>query len=544
MQRQFESLTRRRWDLLVIGGGIHGLFAALDAAQRGLSVALVEAEDFGGGLSLNHQRTLHGGLRALQRGNVPRVRRQIEERRTWARMAPHLVRPLPFLVATYRGVKRSRLLLRAGLRVYDSIGRRRNAGVSIELHIPKTRLESAAATKKLFPGVPARGLTGGAIWYDYQTRHPDRLTWLVAAAARDAGATIVNYACAEEALRPGGGRITGARLRDVLTGTTADVDASITLLAAGAALGSLQSRFGAGDGPPLMSAMSVLLDRPARDIALAAPGRSGRMLTAVPWSGAVLVGTALSDTAVTIDRTHPLMSDVEAFVAELNRAFPSLQVEKSHIRLIHYGLVPAVVRNGRADLLAEHEVIRHAGRGVRGLVSLVGVKYTTARWAAAQAVDAVCAELGGRHPRSRTADATLPHAAIADTEGRLTETERALGLTLDRDVFQHLASWYGTEAPAAIEHAARRGLLDRLDPEAPVLAGEIAYAVATSAAQRLADVVLRRTALGGARRPARSALERAAAIMADRLDWTPTRVVEEIAAVEKRYEVPRQRLEG
>src|SRR5438105_6383228 len=95
MPRDLDSLTRRRFDLLVVGGGIHGLFAAYDAAQRGLSVALIEAEDFGSGLSLNHQRTLHGGLRALQSGQLGRVRQQIHERRTWARIAPHLIRPLP-----------------------------------------------------------------------------------------------------------------------------------------------------------------------------------------------------------------------------------------------------------------------------------------------------------------------------------------------------------------------------------------------------------------------------------------------------------------
>src|SRR4051794_28763272 len=92
-----ESLTRRRWDLLVVGGGIHGLFAAYDAAQRGLAVALVEAADFGGGLSLNHQRTLHGGLRALQSGRLGKARQQIAERRMWGRIAPHLIPPQPFL---------------------------------------------------------------------------------------------------------------------------------------------------------------------------------------------------------------------------------------------------------------------------------------------------------------------------------------------------------------------------------------------------------------------------------------------------------------
>ena len=208
MTREPDALTARRWDLLVVGGGIHGAFAAYDAALRGLSVALVEAGDIGSGLSFNHQRTLHGGLRALQTGDLGRTRREIRERRMWARIAPWLIRPLPFLVGTYRGLRRSRMAVRAGFKVYDWLGRSRNHGVPVELHLPRTRLESAAATRRLFPGIPEAGLSGGAIWYDYQTRHPDRLTWLVAVAAERAGATLATYTRVAGPLRSGA-RITG-----------------------------------------------------------------------------------------------------------------------------------------------------------------------------------------------------------------------------------------------------------------------------------------------------------------------------------------------
>src|SRR6476646_1212341 len=134
MPRTRTDLSVARWDLLVVGGGIHGLFAAYDAAARGLSVALVEASDFGSGLSFNHQRTLHGGLRALQGASVGKTRRQIAERTTWARIAPHLITPLPFLVGTYGWTTRSRWALRAGLRLYDWLGRHRNRGITTELH--------------------------------------------------------------------------------------------------------------------------------------------------------------------------------------------------------------------------------------------------------------------------------------------------------------------------------------------------------------------------------------------------------------------------
>jgi glycerol-3-phosphate dehydrogenase len=534
MPRQVEDLARGRFDLLVVGGGITGLFAAYDAAARGLSVALVERADFGGGLSFNHQRTIHGGLRALEGGHLSKSRQQITERRTWARIAPHLLRPLPFLIGTYGWTRRSRWLLKAGFSVYDVLGRGRNASVSPELHLPRTRLESAAATRRLFPGVADGSLTGGAIWYDYQTRHPDRLTWTVALAAEQAGARLVNYL---SAVRPimAGANVAGAEVHDELTGQTHTIEASATLLAAGGRLPLVMGVFGVDGAPPLVRAMNVLLDRPARDIATAAPGPSGRMLTAVPWRGFVLVGTHQSTIAVAPDETHPPVEAVEACLSDVNATFPTLNAELKDIRMLHYGLTAAVVRNGRADLLPDPQFIDHARRGVPGVFSIVGVKYTTARAAAERAVDAVARALDRTATRCQTAIRVLPHAGIADAEGRLIEVLRDLHLDLDREVVEHLTSWYGTEAPDVARFAASIERVDRLDPHSPVLAAEIAYAARHAQAHRLADAVLRRTALGSAGHPGRAALERAADAMGKTLGWSADRRSEEVAATDAVY---------
>ncbi|MEZ5318611.1 MAG: FAD-dependent oxidoreductase [Vicinamibacterales bacterium] len=534
MTRDLDALTRDPLDLLVVGGGVHGLFAAYDAAQRGLRVGLVEAADFGGGLSFNHQRTLHGGLRELERGRLLKARRQIHERRTWAHIAPHLVRPLPFLVGTYRFTKRSPLVLRAGFRAYDLLGRGRNTGVSPELHLPRARLESAAATRRLFPGIDGQRLAGGAVWYDYQAKHPDRLTWTVALAARDAGAVLANHARAVAPLREGAA-VAGARVRDELTGRELDVPARVTLLAAGSALGPLLEAFGASGAPPLLRAMNLLVDRPARDIATAARGPSGRTLTAVPWRGFVLVGTHQSTAFVGPDEPRPPIEAVEAFLSDIQATFRALDVQATDVRLVHHGLVPATTRRGRAELLADTRIIRHARQGTRGLVSLVGVKYTNARTAAEAAVNAVLAELGRHAGRCRTASVPLPYAGIADGEGRLTEALREHRLDLDRDVREHLTSWYSTEAVAVVTHAIERQALDRLTDDQPYLTGEFSYAAEHASARTLTDAVLRRTPLGSAGHPGRAALERAAAAMAGPLGWSAEDVAREIAEIERIY---------
>ncbi|HYN08565.1 MAG TPA: FAD-dependent oxidoreductase [Vicinamibacterales bacterium] len=534
MLRDLEAFVRSKYDVLVIGGGIHGLFAAYDAASRGLSVALVDRSDFGSGLSFNHQRTLHGGLRALQTGHVRKTRQQILERRTWARIAPHLLRPLPFLVATTGWTTRSRSAVRLGFAIYDLVGRKRNTGVSPELHLPKPKLESAAATKRLFPGVNERGLSGGAVWYDYQIRHADRLTWTVALAAREAGARLMNYV---EALGPASANGGGARVRDLASGQEAVIDARTIVVAAGSGMGSVLGSFDVPGAPPLLRAMNLLLNRPARDIATAAPASSGRMLTAVPWQGYVLVGTHQSQELVNGNEDRPPEQAIDAFLADANTAFPRLSAKRGDIRLVHYGLVPAVAGGRGADLLPEPVITKHNVAGGSTLVSLVGVKYTTARWAAEHAIDLACRELGGHHRRSRTASSPLPHAGIADVEGRLVETLRALGVDLDRDVIDHLTGWYGTEASDVVRHAADTGRLDRLAPTTPVLSGEISYAAANADAVRLSDVVLRRTPLGAAGHPGRDALDHAAAIMASAGRWSDEERAEEVRATEEIYRV-------
>ena len=533
MPSALDPFASTRYDLLVIGGGIHGLFAAYDAAQRGLTVALVDRADFGSGLTFNHQRTIHGGLRSLSSGQIGKTRRQIDERRNWARIAPHMLRPLPFLIGTYGWTTRSRWAVRAGFRVYDLVGRKRNRHVSPELHLPRARLESAAATRRLFPGVAEPGLSGGAIWYDYQTRHPDRLAWTVALAARQAGAVLANWIQAETPLRAGG-RVVGARVRDVITDRQRDIEARVTIVAAGADAAALAPAFGIARTPPLLRAMNLLINRPARDIATAAPARSGRMLTAVPWRGFVLVGTHQSDSTVEPGESAPPAGAVEAFLDDVNTTFPRLKAAAQDVRLVHHGLTPAVVRNGKADLLPEPEVTRQTGDGA-GVISLVGVKFTTARSAAERAVDAACTELAGRFRRSRTAATPLPHADIADVEGRLIETLRELDLALDRDVMEHLTSWYGTEASAVVRYGAQGNLLDRLSPETPVLTAEMAYAVDHAQARALSDAVLRRTPLGSAGHPGRAAIERAAGIVSEKLGWTEDQRKSEIEAVEGIY---------
>ena len=225
MLRDLSRLTEREFDLLVVGGGVHGLAAAYDAAQRGLSVALVESGDFGSGASFNHLKTVHGGLRYLQNADLKRMRESIVERRTLARIAPHLLTPLPFLMPTYRSSPAAAWRCVSRSSADALVGRDRNAGVLPRLQIPMGRTMSRDECLRLFPAPARSDLTGGALWYDYQMRNTDRLTLAFGLAAAREGACLANYVRATTPLKSGG-RVTGMRVRDGLSGETFDVRAT------------------------------------------------------------------------------------------------------------------------------------------------------------------------------------------------------------------------------------------------------------------------------------------------------------------------------
>src|SRR3954469_15883417 len=230
MIRDVDRLTGRTFDVLVVGGGIYGLAIAYDAAQRGLSVALVERDDFGSGASFNHLRTIHGGLRYLQTFDVSRARESVRERRTIARIAPHMVRPVPFALPLYRSLARGKTAMRAGFALDRLVSAGRNRGVPVSHRIPGGRVISRGNAVQRFPGLRRQGLTGAAVFYDYVTTEPDRLTFSYAIAAAAHGAVLANHVEATSLLMESAGgkrRAAGITARDTLGTRTIEIAARV-----------------------------------------------------------------------------------------------------------------------------------------------------------------------------------------------------------------------------------------------------------------------------------------------------------------------------
>ena len=452
MRRDLDALAAREHDLLVVGGGIYGVAAAWDAAQRGLAVALVEREDFGAGVSWNSLKTIHGGLRYLQKADLARMRESIRERRALLRISPALVRPLPFLVPTYGHGLAGREALAVALALNDLISHDRNDGLPVSHHIPRGRMLSRSEVLGRLPGAPARGLNGAGLWADAQVGSSERLVVAFVHAAAEAGAAVANHVEALGFLKTGK-RVTGIRARDAVTGADLEVRARIVLNAAGPGVEVLLAEGGIRPTPaPLLKAWNLVFARPP-DVPFAVGARTeGRFLFLVPWRDRTMVGTAYAPPETRSDQA------VAAFRDEAIKAFPWARLEDAPLALVHEGLVPG--HGGPNGLFTRPRLHDHeAEDGVAGLVSVQGVKYTTARAVAEKAVDLVSRRLGRPGAPCRTAVTPLPRARPLDgpLEARTVEVVREeMAVTLSDAVLRRLD--LGTAGPppeAELETVAR-----------------------------------------------------------------------------------------
>jgi glycerol-3-phosphate dehydrogenase len=544
MTRDLRRLADTRFDVLVIGAGVYGAATAWDAAQRGLSVAIVDRQDFGGGTSFNSLKTLHGGLRSLQALDLPQMRRFIRERRALARIVPHLVRRLPFVVATTRHPKRSRLLARMALAINDLVASDRNDGLTdAALHLPPGEIVSREEVLHLNPVIPQDGVTGGAVWHDYQMTNADRVTLSFVVSAVAAGAVAANYVRVAEIVLQNG-RVTGVRAEDQLAGETFEISARVVVNAAGAwATDVVAGLPGAGTSAPapgLSRAMNLVVKPVVRTHACGGLA-AGRHLFLVPWRHASILGTSHDAHAGPADALAVTRWDLEALLKESREAFPQANLRLADVRLVHKGLLPMVSGRGtHVRLLRESQVVDHARHGAPGLISVHGVRYTTARQTAEDAVDVVFRDLGhSAPPRCRTAETPL-------AGGDIHSLDRALDEALARDLpglgapaRTHLVSTYGSGWERVVKIAAEIPVLAQpLGRSCHVLGAEILHAVREEMAVKLSDAVLRRTEAGSAGHPGTDAIGRAAAIMGHVLGWDEWRRHNEIGELEAFYRLP------
>jgi glycerol-3-phosphate dehydrogenase len=488
-------------------------------------VALVEKLDFAAGTSSKSTKLIHGGLRYLEQGEVKLVFESVNERNRLMRLARHLVRPLPFLVANYEGDRRWLVTLDAGLWLYEALcffGGYKNH-----------RTYRAARTLELEPTLRRQGLVGGIVYYDAMTDDA-RITLENVLDARDSGAVIANHVKAG-ALLTEGEAITGVTVTDALTGDRFDVRAKVVVNATGP--WSDEVRALAGEKPMLKPTKGIHLvvdERrlPARHALVMTHPKDKRVMFTIPWGlGRTAVGTTDTFFDGRPDTVEPTAADITYLLDAANHYYPDAKLTPEDVISTWSGLRPLLKPSdegaGASQVSREHLIVER-----RGFVTIAGGKLTTYRTMSAEVVDRVVKQLGLKRP-SATADRPLPGAKGFDESDEVLErfTAQLRSTDVDAAAAEAFTMMYGGRAKDVLARCADADGAGRLDPELPWRLGQVDACVDEEYAQTLDDVMSRRLSL--VLRAKDQGLGIAPVIaerMAARLHWTPQRTQQELEA--------------
>ncbi|MDO8394097.1 MAG: glycerol-3-phosphate dehydrogenase/oxidase [Dietzia sp.] len=525
----WRRLSEESFDIVIVGGGVVGTGSAVDAATRGLSVAVVEARDFAAGTSSRSSKMFHGGLRYLEQLDFGLVAEALHERElSMTRLAPHLVKPLKFLFPLTRRFW-ERPYMAAGFVLYDLMGGAKR--------VPPQKHYSRAGARRVAPGLREDVVVGGIRYWDTlvdDARH----TLTLARTAALHGAVVANSTQVIGYLREGE-RVTGVRVRDAETGRETDVRAGVVLNAAGVWTDHLQEMLGEEGGFTVRASMGVhiVVDRDKVDSEAALILRTEKsVLFVIPWGEYWIIGT--TDTDWQLDLAHPAATgaDIDYILGHVN-AVLTTPIGRDDVRGVYAGLRPLL--SGGADSTAklsrEHAVMRAAP----GAVVVAGGKYTTYRVMAADAVDAAVAELGPERAESVPAS-TTDRIPLLGADGYPAMVNRADRIAdhyeIREEQVQHLLDRYGSLLEDVLDLAADRpDLLETVDGADRYLRVEIVYAALAEAALHLEDVLVRRTRISMEYQHGGVACAREAAqLMAEVLDWDTDRVEREVEMFEQR----------
>ncbi|MGA0443141.1 MAG: glycerol-3-phosphate dehydrogenase/oxidase [Candidatus Nanopelagicaceae bacterium] len=521
-----KSLRDDQFDILVIGGGINGVGIALDAASRGLKVALVEMADFASGTSSRSSKLIHGGLRYLEQYDFKLVREALQERELMVTtLAPHLVKPVSFLYPLTEKFK-ERTYVGAGMALYDALRGFKRA-LPWHKHISQRELSEIA------PSLRLDLITGGYQYFDAQVDDA-RHTMMIARTAAKYGAVITTRTSCKQLIKKGR-RVEGALIQDLESGAEFEVRAKSTIMAAGVWTDPLYESFGVKPGYRV---------RMSKGAHIVVPGNAIKSTTGViiktdlsvlfiiPWGDKWIVGT--TDTDYESDRSSPLASreDVNYILAQANRVLEP-KLERSQVIGVFAGLRPLVSSDPDSpttELSREH-VVDHP---VPGFVTIAGGKYTTYRVMSEDAVNSAVADLKRLVPDSCTE--TL---AIVGADGysvllnKADELAREYGIS--KENFDHLFNRHGALFSDFLEPAlSDKSLLDPLIDQLPYLKAEILYAVTHEGARSVDDVLSRRTRINfEAKDQGLGAAKEVASIIGRVLGWSAAQSNESIKNYEK-----------
>jgi glycerol-3-phosphate dehydrogenase len=510
-----------QFDLIVIGAGINGLGIARDAAERGLSVALVEQEDFCAGVSAWSGRLVHGGLRYLEHGDILLVRESLRERELLFKVAPHLVKPVRLIMPFYSRNKRPSWLIRLGMIAYDVL--------SFDKSVKAHRILSRKAVKERFTGMAEEGLSGAALFTDGQVEYAERLCAELAVEAAKAGAKIFLHTQVTRILTEDG-RVVGVETKND-EGATSQIRAALTINAGGpwvdTVLRGTQSTTPAVESKQLIGGSKgshIIVDAfpgAPEDVVYYESQTDGRLVLVIPWMGRYLIGCTVRRFDQDPDSARAEQDEIEYLLTEANTLMPEAHLTPEDVLYTYSGVRPLPYAPGVSEwkIPRSHIVLDHASTGYPGLLSIVGGKLTTYRQLAEDATDDVVKILGrgAKHPVSK--HTPFPGANTPDLAAF--EKEFMSNTLVEQDTLARLFALYGVRAQSVLNLVqAQPELAERFDPRSAAIAAELIFAVDAEFAETLTDVFARRILLAFEPGHGLEGVPRAAQILGKHLGWS------------------------
>ncbi len=553
MKRDISKLCNPEFDLVIIGGGIYGAAACWEATLQGLSVALIERNDFGNATSANSQKIIHGGFRYLQHADLKRLRESVRERTNLMRIAPHLIDPLPVLIPAYGHGIRGIETLTLASKIYDFLSMGRNTNILPDKHIGPGKILSPSKVMDLTPRLPTENLTGGIIFYDAQVYNSERLVISFLKSAYDRGACLANYMEATGFILKNN-QIIGVEAQDKLSQEKIVIKGKYFLNTAGPwvyRVLSLLKKDRLVKHFPLVKCFNVITKTIFDHVAVGLYGKKQyvdqdaflnkgtRLFFVTPWREYSVIGTSFSYFDGNPDDLKILPEEVDQFIQDFNQACPKAEISSQDVTFIHKGFLPSsgiLSKTQDVQVRKHYELIDHSKEGIDRLISVIGVKYTTARDVMEKTIEQICSRLGKNF--TPCSSITKLKDAPLDTFTDFAQSETKYKPTsIDDFTFHKLLKNYGMDYKNVLAYSSKP--TTSIDLPTSQYA-QVLYSIHEEMALKLSDIILRRTEWGSAGHPEQTLLQKTAQIMAHELQWTPEKMKQEILEVEACF--PQMRL--
>ncbi|PJZ76069.1 glycerol-3-phosphate dehydrogenase/oxidase [Leptospira neocaledonica] len=529
-------ISSQVFDTLVIGGGITGATTLWDSTLRGLKALLVEKNDFASGTTQATSKLIHGGLRYLKNAEFGLVRESLRERRILAKISPHALKTLGFIIPIYSNSEK--WITNIGLGMYDYFSYDRNKEISSDSWIPKYRFLSPEEVVMEAPSLPRAGLKGGFLYYDYQNTNPERHTCEFIFSAEKKGGTALNYT--ELVAISQQGEVYQAILKDKRSGKTYPVFAKTVVNAAGPWADFVESLAGVGMDKVLVRSKGIHIVIRALTVskAIVLKKRDKTHMFVLPWRGKTIVGTTDTVFSDSPDKFKVTKSDIQGLLEEINYAFGYSDLTESDVDFYYGGMRPLVEDPGEKsdtyNASRKTEILDHKEKGLPGFFTALGGKYTTSRHLAEKITDKLCEYLPGKFLPCETDQIPLSSGEFSDHSSLVKGLSKKYS-KLSGEYLETLGARYGSLAYEVLKYQKANDESVTLNNGEKFSTAEIRYIASEEKVEKGTDFFFRRSGVGVPGAPSSESLHKIVDELGKTLGWNPARKKAESSEILSRY---------